>query len=383
MESQTPFQLELSKENEDSNLITPENNMNNDKINQIENLSIKLSSFFYFLMLIIPVSLFYIGISWVFGISSIIFSSCIALFYIFLYLYIVKFKIEIKRSNNIIDVNVKNVFGCNKIKLNGNTHFYCEEPTDDETTLTSFFIINNSNFDLDSDNIKYKPARLFYILDSVNFNKFCNIEKKFEVNNSENPFFFDITKYTSKKNNSLEEKVQLSNKSFIKKFGEHFFTLYLDFPSNIQTFNYEYYLYIVSFFNILPYIFCLMTYFNSNKKEFISFLPLIIFPIIIWILMYSCNKCSAHDSRIDFIFSKDFKRIFIGIVNYKLNGYSNTFEYHMDQIERFTVQSEGNDFSNLNVILKNKKTDLIKRIKSIKSCDQEGLEYILNGKINN
>ena len=99
--------------------------------------------------------------------------------------------------------------------------------------------------------------------------------------------------------------------------------------------------------------------------------------------MYSCNKCCAHDSRIDFIFSKDFKRIFIGIVNYKLNGYSNTFEYHMDQIERFTVQSEGNDFSNLNVILKNKKTDLIKRIKSIKSCDQEGLEYILNGKINN
>ena len=130
MESQTPFQLELSKENDDSNLITPENNMNNDKINQIENLSIKLSSFFYFLMLIIPVSLFYIGISWVFGISSIIFSSCIALFYIFLYLYIVKFKIEIKRSNNIIDVNVKNVFGCNKIKLNGNTHFYCEEPTE-------------------------------------------------------------------------------------------------------------------------------------------------------------------------------------------------------------------------------------------------------------
>jgi len=101
MESQTPFQLELSKENDDSNLITPENNMNNDKINQIENLSIKLSSFFYFLMLIIPVSLFYIGISWFFEISAIIFGFCIALLYIFLYLYIVKFKIEIKRSNII------------------------------------------------------------------------------------------------------------------------------------------------------------------------------------------------------------------------------------------------------------------------------------------
>ena len=325
METQAPFQLELSKENDDSNLLTPEINMNNDKINQIENLSIKLSSFFYFLMLIIPVSLFYIGISWFFGISAIIFSSFIALLYIFLYLFIVKFKIEIKRSNNIIDVNVKNVFGFYKIKLNGNIFFHCEEPIDDESTLTSFFIINNSNFELDTDNIKNKPARLFYILNSVNFNKFCNIEKKFEVNNCENPFFFDITKYMGKKINSLEEKVRPSNESFIKKFGEHFFTLYLDFPSNVQTFNYEYYLYIVSFFNILPYIFCLMTYFNSDKKEFISFLPLIVFPIIIWILMYSCNKCSSHDSRIDFIFSKNFDKIFIGVVNYKLNGYSNSF----------------------------------------------------------
>ena len=99
--------------------------------------------------------------------------------------------------------------------------------------------------------------------------------------------------------------------------------------------------------------------------------------------MYSCNKCSSHDSRIDFIFSKNFDKIFIGVVNYKLNGYSNTFEYQMDQIERFAVQSESSDYSILNVILKNKKMDRIKRIKSIKSCDQEGLEYILNGKINN
>ena len=99
--------------------------------------------------------------------------------------------------------------------------------------------------------------------------------------------------------------------------------------------------------------------------------------------MYSCNKCSSHDSRIDFIFSKNFDKIFIGVVNYKLNGYSNTFEYQMDQIERFAVQSESIDYSTLNVILKNKKMDRIKRIKSIKSCDQEGLEYILNGKINN
>ena len=173
--------------------------MNNDKINQIENLSIKLSSFFYFLMLIIPVSLFYIGISWFFGISAIIFSSFIALLYIFLYLFIVKFKIEIKRSNNIIDVNVKNVFGFYKIKLNGNIFFHCEEPIDDESTLTSFFIINNSNFELDTDNIKNKPARLFYILNSVNFNKFCNIEKKFEVNNCENPFFLILQNIWAKK----------------------------------------------------------------------------------------------------------------------------------------------------------------------------------------
>ena len=99
-------------------------------------------------------------------------------------------------------------------------------------------------------------------------------------------------------------------------------------------------------------------------------MPVIIFPIIIWILIYSCIKCSSHDSRIDFIFSKDFERIFIGIVNFKLNGFSNTFEYHMDEIERFVVQSESNGYSSLIAILKNKKMDQIKRIKRIERYDQ-------------
>ena len=57
----------------------------------------------------------------------------------------------------------------------------------------------------------------------------------------------------------------------------------------------------------------------------------IIIHTLIFLLAKCCFTCCGHNSRIDFIFSKDFERIFIGIVNYNEESYTHTFEYQMNK----------------------------------------------------
>ena len=105
---------------------------------------------------------------------------------------------EINKSNNITNVNIKNTLGCSKMKVNGNIHFFYEYP--------NFFIINDSNFDLSTQNIKKKPARiLYYIKDTIKNETFLDIKKKFEVNDYENPLFFDSAKLMGKKREPSEK----------------------------------------------------------------------------------------------------------------------------------------------------------------------------------
>ena len=64
------------------------------------------------------------------------------------------FKIEINKSDSITNVNIKNIFGCNRITFNGNIHFFYKFATIEEHRQNVyFFIINDSNFDLDTENI--------------------------------------------------------------------------------------------------------------------------------------------------------------------------------------------------------------------------------------
>ena len=57
----------------------------------------------------------------------------------------------------------------------------------------------------------------------------------------------------------------------------------------------------------------------------------------------------------------------------------------MDEIERFLVQQPEalNGNSTFKVVLKNKRIDEIQQFIEIDRYDKEGLEYILNGKLNN
>lgn len=108
-------------------------------------------------------------------------------------------------------------------------------------------------------------------------------------------------------------------------------------------------------------------------------------PILVCIIFHICMKCQLHDTRIDFIYSKDFDRLFIGKVNYEENSYTKTFEYQMNDIEKFYFQMCEiiNEGMELKVELKNKRIVRIHKFIGIDKYDQEGLEFILNGKLNN
>ncbi len=105
--------------------------------------------------------------------------------------------------------------------------------------------------------------------------------------------------------------------------------------------------------------------------------------IILYIIYILIKYCFEKKLRIDCIFSKDFDRIFIGLVKYSGTSYANTFEFQMNDIERFVLQKEGNAVYNLKVVFKNKETQDIYRITNKTQEELEGLAYLLNKRLIN
>lgn len=250
---------------------------------------------------------------------------------------------EIDKSHNIININIKNMFGWYKITYNGNIHFFYGKQKTRKYFDTCFFIINDSSFDLSTENIKINPARLFYVFkNDINEEKCIDIKSRFDANDFENPLLFDIAKYLGKNRELSEDKYKLIVNKFMK-FGEHFYTLYLkspleeNFPASIIK------LIVIYIFNI-PFF--ALGFINSFLHEsdgqllfgLISLLFLLIVPVIIYLLCLTCDKCCSAESRMDFIYSKDFDRIFVGVVNSAEDKYIKTFEYQINEIERFFFQ---------------------------------------------
>ena len=131
-------------------------------------------------------------------------------------------------------MNEQNIFFCNKAQLNGDIHFYYAIEITEDTETKHFFIINDikESIDLDTTEIKQKPAKLFHHLTLI-MNK-RNIEEilnNFEhsSDNYENPLLFDIVNYMGKNTNNLVKDPQQIIDRFLK-FDQHFFTFYIDSP---------------------------------------------------------------------------------------------------------------------------------------------------------
>ena len=89
--------------------------------------------------------------------------------------------------------------------------------------------------------------------------------------------------------------------------------------------------------------------------------------------------------RIDFIYSKNFDRIFIGLFNNNGKTYKNTFEFQMNLIDNFILQSLS--YNDRGYILKvNVKNNGIQELYIFPKANKEnlrGLVYLLNEKLKN
>ena len=103
-------------------------------------------------------------------------------------------------------------------------------------------------------------------------------------------------------------------------------------------------------------------------------------------ILYKCLKFTFDNIlRIDCIYSKNFDRIFIGLVKYTKTKYVNTFEYQMDNIDRFILENGGNNRNrifNLKVVFKNNDIQQICTLRKKTKADLEGLIYLLNERLN-
>jgi len=358
--------------------------------NQNEMASIKIGFGFCLLILTLLTSLTFLGVYLYLKDQRLIIGFFVFASYFIIISSIMKYKLVIYKLNKNIYISIKNPFNCGKFNLKGNIHFY--SATSNETGRLNqhyFFVINDSNFDLDTTNIRKKPSKLFYLFKGINQMGADSLTNIFEVNkNYENPLLFDIVKYTGKSRSALEYNPQQII-SRVMKFGEHFFTLYLDSPL-VQRNSDESNAFIIIYIFTLPLIgyFILYEIAHLEDNSFLIFIEIL---IIIGIdsflyILYICSLfCCVQELRIDFIFSKGFDRIFIGIANNGGEVYSRAFEYDLNDVEKFIFQQvEGKEGNyTLKVLLRNQTTIEIKQIKRMDKADQEGLEYILNGKIRN
>lgn len=254
-----------------------------------------------------------------------------------------KRKVEIERdeNKNVISIKRFNYFGCvNKQFELSHFYFYIGKYNNGWVDLYRLFMIkdfeNSSEIDLDTSNIKNIPIKIYDYLDYILPNKTNDVLVK-ELNdlagvsqNHKCAFKFNIREYMkikpTKKNFFTVIVYDIGEISKYMKFCENYFTYYI-------------------------------TGLNTYKKEDIL--------------------------RIDFIYSRNFDRIFIGLVNNNGNTYRNTFEFQMNSIDKFILQkiSFEDKGYNFKVNLKNNKSQQIYSFQKATQEELRGLVYLANEKL--
>ena len=307
-----------------------------------------------------------------------------------------KIKLIKDASNGKVVIKVINYLCCPKKKINldiENTHFHVLEQItkleNGDLLSYRFLIINDYKnlvgIDLDTSNIKQKPAKFLYSFNLVSKGKYEYREFVQTLNNFigssgvyDNPLFFNINNYLNKDQNIFYFPQTLSK---YMKFSDHFFTYHLKNPLGPTCVD-IFFIIMTMFLNCGAFTGTIAILSGTDKS--IKFIVGILIPgvnIILYILYKAFKYCFDKNLRIDCIYSKNFDRIFIGIVKYK-SKYSNTFEYQMNNISRFILEKEGNTNFNLKVIFKNNETQQIYTIKNKSKGELEGLAYLLNERLN-
>ena len=287
-------------------------------------------------------------------------------------------KITIKKDleNNRVQIKLINFLCFPKLKIDchiDNIIIFCEnkESYDAETGSVSYYYSLSiykqfqNLVDLDEDKVKRRPVNFYYSFSDISIGD-CKTESEFN---------HKLNHFISSKN----------RKSNLKYYGdnniehcEHFFTHNIRNPNKGTCFDKIINL-IAIFFNFFLFGGAIALFASKNDSIFtiMGIFIILAFNIFLYIL-YKCIKLLIENIiRIDCIYSKNFESIFIGLVKYTKNSYVNTFEYQINNVERFTLNKQGNHYS-LKVELKNKEIQHIYTIKNRTKWELEKLAYFLN-----
>ena len=192
--------------------------------------------------------------------------------------------------------------------------------------------INTSEINLDITNIKNVPIKLIYIF-PISIKGYNREGEKLEnrlnnficAKNFKNPYSIDFKSYLN-----IDKNKRPSSRINHIKYSDYFFTFIFNYFSD--------------------------THFRSVNGVI----------------------------RIDFVYSKNFDIIFIGVVKNGEKSYAKSFEFKMDNIDKFILQNlKDNTGFYLKVIFKDKQIQDIWPIENKNQFDLEGLIYLLNERLIN
>lgn len=301
------------------------------------------------------------------------------------------------KSKNLLEIRIINYLCFTKKKFDiilDNANFECRKynykvKTKEFENLKLFLINNFQNpkdIDLDSSNIKNVPIQFYYIFHEVinnnndflglkkNLNDFVNPQDKYE-----NPLFhyYDINK-----KGSIDGMINCSLSKFMK-ISDRFFVYHFDSPNTKKS-----ELFIYMFFFNYSIIGLLVYFFQYFIKEIyialiILSILLIVFNSIIFLIIKIRNK---KIFRIDFIYSSNLDKIFIGLVKKNMKSYDSTFIFQLNQIKKFIFKQKENTLDTFTIQMELLNNNIINIYESNSLfTDNEIVDLIkcLNEKLNN
>ena len=374
-----------NKENRiDQENIFEENLIDNSKIlsNDEDKISIKIRNKGNYICIFFV--LFYLVFAVIGIISSLldkndVLSLALTLFFICVFIILMIIQLNTKRielikdtSNNLLIIKKYNLLNCKKETFNlclENYIFDILTDKADEDNIKYHLLIvdtfkNLSEIDLDSSDILKKPIKIFYLIKNIKYSENINKEALNRFIGAppdvKNPI---IELKTGISIADIDEEFKL--KKYIK-ISDNFFSYYFKEPF-FEDSTFILFLFCINFIctiGLLLYIFEV-----DKKNELMTGFVICVLFIFNAIMVF---RRENRIKRMDVIYTKDFKKMFIGLVKYYEKTYKKFFVFDINNIEKFKFEQnkKSNKYFNLNVELKNEE---IKKI-----CELENEEDSMN-----
>ena len=275
-------------------------------------------------------------------------------------------------SNNLLIIKKYNLLNCKKETINlclENFIFdILTDKTNEDNIKYHLLIVdtfkNLCEIDLDSSNILKKPIKIFYLIKNIKYEENINKEALNRFIGAppdvKNPI---IELKTGTSIADIDEEFKL--KKYIK-ISENFFSYYFKEPF-LEDSTFILFLFCVNFICI---ILLLLYIFEVDKKNELM-AGFVICILIVFNLIFIFRRVERI-KRMDVVYTKDFKKMFIGLVKYYEKTYKKFFVLDINNIEKFKFEHDqsSNKYFNINVELKNEE---VKKI-----CKMENEEDSMN-----